>query len=190
MILLSKCKWLEAMLGAKNTEWTETQTTAQPQCQASEDPYRILMRGRCLRTRRPRSGRSKLLTCWGTESGRRLSCFVFVVRERLSHWGQRGSELEREALFLWAWRTIAHPFQSMAEALLLKWMVYVLILEKNKNKPLHVFHIILAQSWHSCQQLILNRRDSLSWWKPGAGLFAWEGRKRMLMAGGLVLLAY
>jgi hypothetical protein len=47
MILLSKCKRLQATLGAKRTEWTKTETTAQPQChRALEGPFRILMWGR------------------------------------------------------------------------------------------------------------------------------------------------
>lgn len=93
MILLSKCKWLEAMLGAKNTEWTETQTTAQPQCQAPEDPYRILMWERRLRTGRLRSGRSKLLTCWGTGSG--------FGSPALSFWLERGSAAEANVGLSW-----------------------------------------------------------------------------------------
>lgn len=93
MILLSKCKWLEAMLGAKNTEWTETRITAQPQCQASEGPFRILMWGRRLRTGRLVSGRSKLLTCWGTESRLCLSA--------LSFWLERGSAAEANMGLSW-----------------------------------------------------------------------------------------
>lgn len=130
MILLSKCKWLEAMLGAKNTEWTETKTTAQPQCQTSKAPSEYWCGEDALEPAGWWAAKANCSHAGGPESGLQLFGFVFLVRERLSCWGQHGSELEREAFFLWVWRTIAHPFQWLAEALLLKWMVYVLILEK------------------------------------------------------------
>lgn len=75
MILLSKCKWLEAMLGAKNTEWTKTKTTAQPQCHRVGGP----LQNTDVRTV-PQNWQadgvgegssllmSKLLPSWGTES--------------------------------------------------------------------------------------------------------------------------
>lgn len=43
-----------------------------------------------------------------------------------------------------------------------------------KRKSLTIFHIITAQSYHSCHQFILNRRNSISWWEPGTGLFCTE----------------
>ena len=207
MILLSKCAWLEAMLGAKYMEWTQTQTTVQSQCHFIRGRLQNTDVEKAPRNRRRREWEKGLLSTW--TNGCILGHWVHELSSSaLSFWLDRGSATEADldegitGLNLgWNVKCLLHTLALWLQQVAFLWVqMYhfpsILLSGRSpcylnewssfwfwKRKSLAIFHIITAQSYHSCHQFILNRRNSIFWWEPGTGLFAQKGSQGMLVAG-------
>ena len=196
------------MLGAKYMEWTQTQTTVQSQCHCIRGPLQNTDVEKAPRNRRQKEQEKGLL--FKRANGCILGHWVHgLSSSSLFFWMERGSATEADldegiagldlgwnvrcllhTLALW-WQQVAFLWVQMDHfpSILLggrspcywnQWSFFWFW----KRKSLAVFHIITAQSYHSCHQFILNWSSSISWWEPGTGLFAQKGSQGMLVAGG------
>ena len=95
MILLSKCAWLEAMLGAKYMEWTQTQTTVQSQCHCIRGPLQNTDVEKAPRNRRQKEQEKGLL--FKRANGCILGHWVHgLSSSSLFFWMDRGSATEAD----------------------------------------------------------------------------------------------
>lgn len=185
MILLSKCKWLEAILGAKKADGLQPKQPLSLSAAASEDLIRILMWGRCLQTadwvgEGAPFPVSRPLAPWGAESVTSALPFCLARGSVTETNLDEGKIVERErpsAFLIWLFDFSKQRSLRLVDCLpslsvdgrspchSSDWSVSIL----EKKSPRHFSHnpcSVLA----FLTALYVNHRKPLSCWEPGTGL--------------------